>query len=58
MILETTGAGRELFVRIRDRRRAYFSTIMDGISAETRSTVDGALRAMAVKLLEGQPDTD
>jgi hypothetical protein len=58
MILEPTGAGRELFGRIRDRRRAYFGAIMHGIPAETRRTVDATLRTMAVKLLEGQPDTD
>ena len=58
MILEPTAAGCELFRRIRNRRRAYFDAIMRGIPAETRHTVDDALRTMAVKLLEGQPDTD
>ena len=58
MILEPTAAGRELFGHIRDRRRAYFGTIMHGIPAETRRTFDDALRTMAVKLLERQRDSD
>ena len=58
LILEPTAEGREVFGWIRDRRRAYFDAMMRGISAETRRTVDAALRRMAVKLLEGQPDTD
>jgi DNA-binding MarR family transcriptional regulator len=58
MILEPSETGRELFGRIRDRRRAYFDTIMRGIPPETRGTVDAALRTMAVRLLEEQRETD
>jgi DNA-binding MarR family transcriptional regulator len=58
MILEPSATGRELFGRIRDRRRAYFDTIMSGIPPETRSTVDAALRTMAVRLLDEQREMD
>lgn len=50
LIIEATPQGKEVFLKIRDQRRAYYQSIMVGIPPEDLSRVSAALESMALRV--------
>lgn len=51
LIIEATPAGEELAEKVKVDRRAFFDTIMSGLSGEERGALDAQLKVMAENLL-------
>ncbi len=58
LIIEATEAGEKLADEIKVDRRAFFDSIMDGLSGEERSALDNQLKAMAENLPRAGDNAD
>ena len=50
LIISPTEAGRSLFVRVREDRRAFFRGLLADVKADDRAIIEAAIEGMALKI--------